>query len=562
MASNWDNLLLVCQLCGFSRYAKRDESSSASINGKGNRFPLENESARAYLPGEEIAEEPLLIDPTRDDPELHLIYGDDGVVFGRTERGNVAISVLGLNREPLKQRRYDALRSFNNLVELYNHSSMSEDLKEELLRKIKNSLLASAPYAGMKRQLYSNVVLHTPDKSDAAQKDIAEIEQTLKTAKQFSQEYREKLSNYSLESEEGLRTYKTVSRNIKSISLRNIRAIKELDIDFENMSGGVSRWLMLLGENGTGKSTVLQAIALTLSGSQYIRDLIKNERFDHTHLVRYGAKSGIIAVQLSGFTKPFKMFVTKDGLELHSPDGKTTTINKSGTIRGGWQAPTIILAYGATRLLPRKLGKVSGTKYARIDNLFDPFVALENAKEWLLKRDSRQFNDAAIILKDLLSLDDDAYVLKEKEEIYVKIKGSKILLKDLSDGYQTVVAMTVDILSLLSNIWDNLLNAEGIVLIDELDAHLHPTWQMQIVSSLRQAFKGVQFITSTHQPLCLRGLKKGEVAVMQRDEEGLVSVETDLPSPGDFRVDQLLTSEFFGMNSTIDPDTEFLFDKY
>ena len=86
LASNWDNLLLACQLCGFSRYAKRDESSSASINGKGNRFPLENESARAYLPGEEIAEEPLLIDPTRDDPELHLIYGDDGAVFGRTER--------------------------------------------------------------------------------------------------------------------------------------------------------------------------------------------------------------------------------------------------------------------------------------------------------------------------------------------------------------------------------------------------------------------------------------------------------------------------------------------
>ena len=93
-------------------------------------------------------------------------------------------------------------------------------------------------------------------------------------------------------------------------------------------------------------------------------------------------------------------------------------------------------------------------------------------------------------------------------------------------------------------------------------SHLHPTWKMQIVRSLKRALPGLQFIATTHQPLCLRGLDAGEVIVMQRDEEEQIVAVTDLPSPAEFRVDQLLTSEFFGLNSTVDPDLEILFDKY
>jgi len=72
----------------------------------------------------------------------------------------------------------------------------------------------------------------------------------------------------------------------------------------------------------------------------------------------------------------------------------------------------------------------------------------------------------------------------------------------------------------------------------------------------------VQFLASTHDPLCLRGLLGGEVAVMRRDASSRITALTDLPPVWGLRVDQLLTSEYFGLSSTIDPDLEELFGEY
>ena len=66
----------------------------------------------------------------------------------------------------------------------------------------------------------------------------------------------------------------------------------------------------------------------------------------------------------------------------------------------------------------------------------------------------------------------------------------------------------------------------------------------------------VQFIGTTHDPLCLRGLEDGEVIVLQRDEVGQIISIPNLPSIKGMRADQLLTSDFFGLSSTVDPETE------
>jgi hypothetical protein len=105
-------------------------------------------------------------------------------------------------------------------------------------------------------------------------------------------------------------------------------------------------------------------------------------------------------------------------------------------------------------------------------------------------------------------------------------------------------------------------DAEGVVLLDEIGSHLHPTWKMRFVRSLRKFLPGMQFIATTQEPLCLRGIQGGEVVVMQRDEEAQIVALSDLPSPADFRVDQLLTSEFFGLHTTSDPEVEQLFTTY
>jgi hypothetical protein len=226
------------------------------------------------------------------------------------------------------------------------------------------------------------------------------------------------------------------------------------------------------------------------------------------------------------------------------------------------ETQSVLLGYGATRLLPRRSYSSYGIPFARVDNLFDPFLPLFDAEKWLLHLGWREFNSVALVLKDLLALDADAELIREKKTVMVRARGAKIPIRQLSDGYQAVVAMSVDILEVAIRLWPSLQEAEGIVLLDEIGSHLHPTWKMRIVNSLRRAFPGMQFIATTHDPLCLRGLSEGEVAVMCRDHSGRVEAVTALPSPADFRVDQLLTSEFFGLNTTTDPDTEKTFDEY
>jgi hypothetical protein len=98
--------------------------------------------------------------------------------------------------------------------------------------------------------------------------------------------------------------------------------------------------------------------------------------------------------------------------------------------------------------------------------------------------------------------------------------------------------------------------------IDELGAHMHPRWKMQLVTRLRTLFPRVQFIATTHDPLCLRGLRAGEVVVLRRLEGRGVFAISDLPPVEGLRADQLLTSEHFGLSSTLDQETEEMFDRY
>ncbi|MEJ8630220.1 AAA family ATPase [Sphingomonas sp. I4] len=110
--------------------------------------------------------------------------------------------------------------------------------------------------------------------------------------------------------------------------------------------------------------------------------------------------------------------------------------------------------------------------------------------------------------------------------------------------------------------WTTLDSASAVVIVDELDAHLHPRWKMRIVTALRTAFPNIQFIASTHDPLLLRGLRNHEIALITRVDGVGTVVNTQLPPIEGMQVDEILTSSVFGLDSTMDPETEALFDEY
>jgi predicted ATP-binding protein involved in virulence len=200
-----------------------------------------------------------------------------------------------------------------------------------------------------------------------------------------------------------------------------------------------------------------------------------------------------------------------------------------------------------------------------VDNLFNPFVPLKDATDWLLQLSEASFQYIARALKDLLSLEDQDRLVRNEgppPRVEVQTMGTAVPLEQLSDGYQSVLALATDVMAVMLDRWKSMDVAEGIVLLDEIGAHLHPRWKMRIVRSLRQVFPRVQFVVSTHNPLCLRGLLEGEVVVMRRGADDQVVALTDLPPVEGLRVDQLLTSEHFGLDSTVDPEIDEMFEEY
>lgn len=176
-----------------------------------------------------------------------------------------------------------------------------------------------------------------------------------------------------------------------------------------------------------------------------------------------------------------------------------------------------------------------------------------------------EFDDVARAVKKMLPLEANAVLERTKgrlPSVMLHAAGASRPLSELSDGYQSIIGLTIDIARYFRRLRRiSPETAEGLVFIDEVETHLHPRWKMAVVSGLRAAFPLVQFITTTHDPLCLRGLRTEDVAVLRADQRGRVHVVDELPPLEGMRVDQLLQSEPFGLSSTMAPRVERAFDE-
>lgn len=545
LAYTWDNLYPSCPECQ---------------SFKGARFPVRARRATPGATGDALLEEgPLLLDPRRDDPERHLVYAEDGSVASTTDEGRATIEILGLNRAQLLEARRDALaRLREEWEEVAGHVAAKGGLDATAFDRLFDRAL---PFSALRRQFLNAWAQRRRRELDTALQatpegpsSVAEVAGDLpvltgaerRRVKGDFDRAQAAQDTYSLADDASVsEDYFRRTRRIERIEVRNFKVIGDLDLRPATSSTAAAPWLMLLGENGCGKSSLLQAVALTLMGARE-RDALG---LDASTYVRNGTRSGYVRVHLAGSPEPIELRFSR----------------RSKAFQGGDEPKVILLAYGATRLLPRDGEQAPpASSLARVRNLFDPFSPIGNSTDWLLSLDRRTFEAIARALKGLLGLEAGDRLVRNRRARRVDVEafGARVPLEHLSDGYQSVVALATDLMISLLRHWPTVDAAEGTVLIDELGAHLHPRWRMRIVPSLREAFPRVQFLTSTHDPLCLRGLGDGEVVVVKRDSEGDVVAVTDLPSVAGLRVDQLLTSEHFGLNSTIDPELDALFAEY
>ena len=210
------------------------------------------------------------------------------------------------------------------------------------------------------------------------------------------------------------------------------------------------------------------------------------------------------------------------------------------------------------------------TGKGRVRNLFRPSTPLVDAREWLysLQETASEKLDLMVRgLRDMLLMKDGETIEADLEDVdgrrvLVRFKKETTAITNLSDGYRSVIALASDLMSMLSREGTSMEEAEGVVLVDEIGNNLHPAWKKRIVGCFRNVFPRIQFISTTHEPLCLRGLHQGETILLRRDFDDNVVPIVNLPNPNDLRIDELLTSEFFGLSSTLETDLEEIYEEY
>jgi predicted ATPase len=540
LASTWENLYAVCFDC---------------IRAKGLRFPVDGGRARLEAPHPEVlaTEKAMLLDPCHDDPERHLLFSADGRVSSSTERGRATIDIVGLNRSTLVSRRATRAQEMRSGLQAVSREMENPQFTVEAY--LTTLLDPNEPFVALRRSLAHAWLWAQPeDRRSVLELHLADLGGTIIPLQlhTFLVATPEDVATYEVY-ERGVDAYSAAapderyyakSRMVERIELENFRAFSHLDLPFTSRSE-TAPWMMLLGENGLGKSSILQAIALTLIDDVYRRAVgVQPEE-----VLRNDTQAGRVKLWLTGRTDSIDLSFSAGDGEFHSsePDPKM-----------------LILGYGATRLFPRSRLPTGATSFwARVHNLFDPFQPLVNPTAWFLSLPEERFHAAARVAKELLSLPEQALLVKDGDRMRIEDGDrSRLSFEQLSDGYQSMLSLAADIMSVMLERWPDMKAAEGLVLLDEIESHLHPSWKMRIVSSLRTSFPRLQFIATTHDPLCLRGLKSGEVVVLRRDLQGEVFAVTDLPDVEALRVDQLLTSEHFGLNSTIDPHVEVRFRRY
>lgn len=360
---------------------------------------------------------------------------------------------------------------------------------------------------------------------------------------------------------------------LQSVSFRNFKALESLDLKMpvpadntDDPASSSNGALLILGENAAGKSSILEGIALTLCGAEARRQLILKPAGFILNPAYMGATRPSPAARAASVTLRFAgdisavLHIDADGMSDNEP------------------SITPVFAYGAFRHYNEGRRNYSAAK--PVMTLFKSEILLSNPEEWLLGLDNAPFNMVIRALRDILSIEGEFDVIERNATgtgcviVTSHGEGGALLqrtpLSVASSGFRAVLAMVCDI---MHGLMDERINpgfqsfnsARGIVLIDEIEAHLHPRWKMQIMRGIRKALPEITFIASSHDPLCLRGMEDGEVVVLHRVPRArrrsgqmpiFVEQLTALPDSSRLTVEQLLTSDFFSMFSTDAPQIE------
>ena len=388
---------------------------------------------------------------------------------------------------------------------------------------------------------------------------------------------------------------------ISKLSLKNIRGFKDLQFDFSRGDNTYAGWTVFTGDNGSGKSTLLKAIAIGLTGKEtaralqpsfhrWIRDGSGDEEASiQLEIVRCPADDSISGSgQKPPAHFPVKLTLENGGkdtiLQIVTPHGQPQkystpqrtiwSLDSRGWFSCGYGP--FRRAFGASSEAMRQMVAPTTERFV---TMFQEAASLAEVNEWLLRLSHRaleqknseklQLNLLMEILRDSLipnlmsveRVDSDGLWLKDRN-------GVELAWEEMSDGYRSALALLADILRHLISAYgmDSLtgknsdgtlyIKRSGVVLIDEVDAHLHPEWQREIGFWLKRHFPYIQFLVTTHSPIICQAADKNGLFVLPSpgsDEKPSALSQEDYEKVIASRPDTILLTPAFGLQNTRSP---------
>ncbi len=379
---------------------------------------------------------------------------------------------------------------------------------------------------------------------------------------------------------------------IKRLTLHNIKCFRHVTLTFENGCGSPS-WTLLVGDNGVGKTTILHCITLCALGPELASKIIPLPQ----NMLRVGTQKGYMEAvfeaqiqSVSDNTKPGELVIRLNiekgsrtfDIEIDDKNPNAGHVKdfiyaRKRTDFEGW----FVAGYGAVRNLlftdePSKISQQDPV-IDRVESLFDPTKLLIDPSSLyrFLSGDSSPFKEMGAPAK--LNPQTTRHIRELLDKLLPMISFrepngtgnletpfGKVPISELSEGYKSMLSWLAHlIMHLLAAVkWDGDINdIKGIVLIDEVDLHLHPAWQQKVIPWLRESFPNLQFIGCTHSPMTAGGTDDGDIILLEQQEEEIV-IKQDLPSIKGWRADQILTGPLFGLESSRDLTTRRLIDEY
>jgi len=375
----------------------------------------------------------------------------------------------------------------------------------------------------------------------------------------------------------------------RSLELENVRCFgKRQCLDFSDKDGKPVQWVLILGDNGVGKTTLLQCLGWMrpvphvnketehIDGIEPALNSEENKVWDS--LIRMGDKVDVViqatlsAGQKLGEKSGNKAGSIKTQVEMQgengllqdrkvaSPDGKQLL-----------HSDPAIFAYGASRR--------PGTLKRNEEELSDPLASLHqestelyDAEDILLKLDHRaksgEKQDADILQKIKQVLAAVLPGVEDERKIHIrapKVFGQRkqhdgvqfetpyglVPIAGLSLGYQTTLTWLADLALRLYQRYpesSNPLAEPGIVLIDNIDLHLHPRWQRRMMADITERLPAIQFIATAHSPLIVQAAANAKLVVLH-EQDGQVCIDDNHELVNTWRVDQILASDLFGIST-------------